>query len=301
MADAKKSTPTDKPDIAIIGPGAVGSVVGILARRAGYRVAAVAGGAKPDARENLARTLGASAMTPAEAARAARLVLLTVRDDAIASLCEDLARAGALAHKPTVAHCCGAAGSEILTPAGELGCQVGSMHPMQTFPSIDAAVATLPGTYFSIEGTGPACDTLEHLARDIGGKTLRINAADKPLYHAAAVMGANYLTTMLDAALEMFVQAGLERGIARRAIAPLARAAVENTLSKDAPQALTGPLARGDLETIAAHLAAMRRAGTSEPTQKLYRQAALRTIPLARAKGSADKPTIEALTKLLSE
>jgi len=205
----------EKSTISIIGPGVVGKALARLASQVGYRIAAVAGGSQARSALALARAVGASAMEPAEAAAAGELVLLTVRDEAIGPLCGQLARAGALAHKPIVAHCCGAMGSEVLAPARQLGCAVGSMHPMQTFPDADAAIATLPGAYFFIEGTGLAATALEQLARDIGCQTGRINSADKPLYHAAAVMGANYLTTMLDAAFELFTQAGLGRDQAR--------------------------------------------------------------------------------------
>jgi len=289
----------EKSTISIIGPGVVGKALARLASQVGYRIAAVAGGSQARSALALARAVGASAMEPAEAAAAGELVLLTVRDEAIGPLCGQLARAGALAHKPIVAHCCGAMGSEVLAPARQLGCAVGSMHPMQTFPDADAAIATLPGAYFFIEGTGLAATALEQLARDIGCQTGRINSADKPLYHAAAVMGANYLTTMLDAAFELFTQAGLGRDQARQAIAPLATAAVENTLNKDAPAALTGPIARGDLETLAKHLEAMQRAGTSEETKKLYRQAGVRTVQIAKTKGTLSQANAQALIKLL--
>lgn len=292
----------NKPDISIIGPGVVGSALARLACKAGYRIAAVAGGSHPARSRELAKAVGGIyAEDLAEAAAAGQLVLLSVRDEAIVSVCEQLADSGGLSHKPIVAHCCGAMGSDALLAAQKVGCAVGSMHPLQTFPDIESALARLGGTYCFIEGDPKATDALESLAGALGGNPVHIDQAVKPLYHAAAVMGANYITTMLDVAFELLERTGLSRSLARKAIGPLVRATVENTLAKGSSAALTGPISRGDVETVHSHLAAMEKTGVATNTKNIYRQMGLHTIDIALAKGTIDDASAKALLKLLQK
>ncbi len=289
-----------KPDISIIGPGVVGTALGRLACSAGYRVAAVGGGSQPARAQALAEAVGgAKVSSPPEAASAGQLVLLTVKDAAIQPVCEQLARAGGLGHHPVVAHCSGALNCEVLSAARQMGCSVGSMHPLQTFPNVEAAISALPGAYFFIEGDRSAVVVLEQLTRCIGAHPVRIDPSVKPLYHAAAVMSANYITTLLDAAMQLYQTIGVDRTEARKAVAPLVRATVENVLKKGTGEALTGPISRGDVETVRRHLEAMGQ--VDEATRDLYRILGRRTVEIARRKGSIDSRTQKALLRLLSE
>ena len=272
----------DSGNISIIGRGKVGMAIGELAGRAGLHVAAVADRA------------GAQ-----QAAGAAGLVLLTVPDDAIERLCADLAAADAFAEGSVVAHCSGALSSEILAPAREAcGCHVGSMHPMQTFPTAEAAVAKLPGAYCFCEGDQQAVAALEQLARAIGGRPIRMDPAGKALYHAAAVMACNYVTALLDAAVALFGRAGIDAQDAIAAIAPLVRATVENVAAMGPAKALTGPIARGDQGVVARHLEAMGRC--DEELLELYKAAGRWTVELALRKGTIDDAKADALRELLA-
>jgi predicted short-subunit dehydrogenase-like oxidoreductase (DUF2520 family) len=275
-----------KPTISIIGPGVVGSTLGRTLRRVGYTIAAVAGGSDETRTAELARAIDASDASTAQAAAAGELVLLSVPDAAIQRVCDQLAAAGALGHRPMLAHCSGALDTSVLQSARDAGCAVGSMHPLQTFPSVEAAIARLPGTWWFIEGDEAALPAMDAIATHTGGRAVRIDPAGKAIYHAAAVMSANYLTTVLDAALEMYERVGLDRDIARKAIAPIVRATVENVLQHDTADALSGPIARGDVETVDAHLTAL---DTLEGDfAALYRRIGLRTVRIARRRGSID-------------
>lgn len=284
-------------DITIIGPGKVGTAIGVLAVRAGLRVAAVAG------RKNAgvaAAAIGPAvrACTPPEAAAAGKLVLLTVPDDAIEKVCAELAAVGAFAEGSIVAHCSGALSSEILAPArGRCAWGVGSMHPMQTFPTVEAAVAKLPGAYCFCEGDEQAVATLEQLARAIGAKPVRMDPAGKVLYHAAAVMACNYVTALLDAAVTVYGKAGIKSESAMAAIAPLVRATVENVAAMGPAEALTGPIARGDQAVVRRHLEALGRCDNE--LTALYKTLGKRAVELALRKGTIDDAKADALRKLL--
>jgi len=287
------------PDIAIIGAGKVGTAIGVLAHRAKLRVVAVAGRRRESA-QAAAEAIGPDVRvcTPKEAAAAGGLVLLTVHDEAIEGLCDELARCGAFAAGSVVAHCSGVLGSEILASARrDCGCAVGSMHPLQTFPTAEAAVEKFTGVYCFCEGDARAVAALEQLASAIGGIPVRMDRADKPLYHAAAVMGCNYLAALIDAALGLAEKAGIDRKTALAAMEPLLRATIDNIMATGPAEALTGPIARGEIETVRRHLEAIGRC--RDELGRFYRAAGEWTVDLARSKGTIDETTAKALKELL--
>ena len=278
----------------------MGTAVGALAARAGYRVTAVAGRDRLRT-ERAASRIGAEVpvLSPREAAGRAELVLLAVPDDAIEAACRELVAARAFARGSLVAHCSGALSSESLDPARrELGCHVASFHPLQSFPTIEAALASLPGSYCFDEGDEAALEALEELGAAIGARCVRIETQHKILYHAAAVMACNYLTGLLDAALTLAAAAQIERQTAWRALEPLIRATVENISKLGAEGALTGPIARGDLGTVSAHLTALDE--RAPELSGLYRALGSWTVDLALRKGSIDETAARALLEALA-
>jgi len=290
----------EQPDIAIIGPGKVGQTLGVLAARAGWRVAAVAGRARRRALA-AAEAIGPDvrACTPLQAARAAGLVLLTVPDAAIRPLCEQLAARKAFRRGTVVAHCSGALSSDELAAARDrCGCSAGSMHPLQTFPTVEAAEARLPGATCFLEGDAPAVEALSALAGAVGCQAVRMQTGEKALYHAAAVLACNYVTALLDAASAAAEAAGVGRGAYLAAAEPMVRATVDNLFALGPAAALTGPVARGDAETVARHLAALMPLPPA--LEALYRAAGRWTVDLARKKGTIDDTTADALRKLLN-
>ncbi|MGC9454752.1 MAG: Rossmann-like and DUF2520 domain-containing protein [Phycisphaerae bacterium] len=282
-------------DIAIVGPGKVGTALGVLALRAGWSVGGVAGGG-PGRAAAAAGTIGSTRDgSPVDVASSARLVLLTVPDDAIRRVCDDLSSAGAFDDGVVVAHCSGALGSEELSSAQACGASVGSMHPLQTFPSVQAAVEKLPGAFFFMEGDETAIKTLESLASAIGGRCVRIASQAKGLYHAAAVLACNYLTALLDAALSTDERAGIDRAQASEALEPLMRATLENACKMGTEQALTGPIVRGDVETVRRHLGGL--AGCEQ--EEVYRTLGVYTVGLAERSGRLPAGEAEQMRRLL--
>ena len=287
-----------KPSIAIIGPGKVGTALGILAARAGYTIAGI--GAR-----NLEKAQAAAAAVgrgvrigrPEQIAPAGGLVLLTVSDDAIEPVCKQLAQAKAFARGAVVAHCCGAISSDVLSAARDrCGAAVGSMHPLQTFPSVEAGLEKFAGTYCFCEGDAPAVEMLETFSADLGGKPVRIGSSGKLLYHASAVMACNYLTGLLDAALATAGYAGIPAGEATAALQPLIRATLENIFTVGTAKALTGPIARGDEKLVARQYhdvtAADGRLG------EVYRAMGAWTIDVALRKGTIDEAKAERLRRV---
>ncbi len=287
------------PSIAILGPGKVGTAIGVLAVRAGLSVVAV-GGRDKAAAARAATAIGgeACAATLGEAAGAGGLVLLCVSDDAIEAVCNELALAGAFKQGAIVAHCSGALGSDILRAAGEsCGCAVASFHPLQTFPTVGAAIERFAGVYCFCEGDSRATAVLADLAEAIGAKAIMLPSEGKALYHAAAVTACNYVATLMDAAVEMCERAGIARADAHAALGILLTATADNAAAMDPADALTGPIARGDAGTVQRNLAAL--AGCPADLQALYRAAGERTVTLALRKGTIDDNTAETLRNIL--
>lgn len=289
-----------KTDIAIIGAGKVGTALGILAAEAGYHVTAVACKTLKHAEVAAARiSPDTKALSAADAAGMGRLVLLTVPDGAIAGLCEELAAAGAMAKGTIVAHCCGAFGSDILVSARKGGCAIGAMHPLQTFPTVEAAVERLPGAWCFVDGDDEAVSVLTQLAADIGGRPQRIDPSGKALYHASAAMASNHLAALMDAATALAGGAGIEPQVALAALGPLVRATLENVLAMGPEQALTGPVARGDAATVDRHVKAMKASKLPVELRAFYKAAATWTIELALRKGTIDQADAQELKRAL--
>lgn len=211
----------------------------------------------------------------------ARHILIAVPDDAIPVVAAKLAADGLTGS--VVLHTSGAAGPEALNVLRQSGNAVGVFHPLQTVPSAERGIETLPGSTYAFAGDARAVDWARTLVARLGGKPLEIDPRRWAHYHAAAVMACNYQVTLIDAALELM--AGIGRAEALAALAPIVRATTENVLSLGPEKALTGPIARGDVGTIRRHLAAL---GDAEPrTRDLYISAGLRTVAIAERAGLA--------------
>jgi predicted short-subunit dehydrogenase-like oxidoreductase (DUF2520 family) len=246
--------------VAVVGGGRVGIAVAVLLSRAGHRIVGVSGRAETGARA--ATWLAGVPVLPAtRVAGLGEIVLLSVPDDALASVVTELADAGAVPRGSWVAHLSGAVGLDVLEPLRSLGARRLAVHPLQTFPDVEGAIATLPGCHFAVtaddeEGFGMG----ERLATDIGALPFRLPDDRRPLYHAAAVFASNYLVATSGVAERLFAEAGVPDPLA--AMRPLQEATLENIARLGPGAALTGPAARGDAWTIERNLGAL---ATSAP------------------------------------
>jgi predicted short-subunit dehydrogenase-like oxidoreductase (DUF2520 family) len=168
--------------------------------------------------------------------------------------------------------------SEILAPLRARGWSTGSLHPLI---SVTDPHTPLDGAFWCVEGEPRAARLAKAIVRDLGGTSFSINAAEKPLYHAAAVMTAGHVTALFDVALEMLVACGLTRKTARQILQPLLASTVHNLETKEPAQALTGSFARGDVETIKRHLAALREHKLNDALE-LYCRLGQRSIKLSK-------------------
>ena len=277
----RRSSPR-RPTVAIVGPGAVGRTLGRSLRLAGFPV--IVSGRRPASARAGARWIGAPRVPdPAEAARQADWVLLTVPDDAIAPAARALADAGAFHPGQVVLHTSGLHGSGVLDPARRAGAAAASLHPLHSFARPKRARLALQGCACAIEGDRPAVAVARRLARMLGGRPLPVDRARKGLYHAGAVLASNYLVALFGAGIRLLRSAGIGRREAERSLLGLVEGTVANLRRVGYPRALTGPVARGDVGTVRAHLRALRR--LVPDLLPAYRAAGGLAVRTAREKG----------------
>ncbi len=259
-----------------MGAGRVGRTLGRLARRAGFPIGPVSCRTRARAEEACA-FIGAG--EPVDEPRGADLTLLCVPDAEIAGAAARLrAPAGAV-----VAHTCAARGADLLRPWRPAG----ALHPLRSFADPELAAERFAGTACAVDGDPEAVTVLDAFVRAVGGMPLRVRTDRKALYHAGAVFASNYVVAALEAALRLLADAGVPREQGLRALLPLAEGTLENVKAAGIPAALTGPIERGDVETVKAHAESLeaRMPGLSA----LYGALGRLTIEVAAAKGSLDR------------
>lgn len=265
------------PTLNIIGAGHVGRALGRLFAAGGiFAIGDVMARSAQRAQEAVAFIGAGRPVHDAGALRAAQAWMLAVPDDQIAPVCAQLDALGLLAGA-VVFHCSGAKTS------GELparGASVASVHPVRSFADPATVAASFAGTFCGIEGDERALALLAPAFEAAGARLVPIDAHAKTVYHAASVFASNYLVTVLDAALRAYQAAGIAPEVARELARPLASETLANVLRMGPEQALSGPIARGDMATVARQQQAV--SGWDAPTGELYRALAEATVALAR-------------------
>ena len=287
---------TEDVAIGFVGAGVLGSGLALALSAAGWRVTAIASRTYSSAERAASLIDGCTALATAQqVADACDLVFITTPDSVIAEVSRDVD----WGQGQGVAHCCGAASIELLDAAANAGAAVGAMHPFQTFAAIggpDQAAERLQGVTFAVSATGWLEEFLPSLAESLGGRSIEIPEGMRPLYHASAVLSCGYLSTLLDAAVGLWVSMGFTEEDGVRAAVPLARATIEAIERQGPADAVTGPVVRGDADTVAAHLDLLSRHAAH--LLPLYRQLTESSLPLAMAKG-IEEPQLEQLRRTI--
>ena len=286
--------------IGVIGGGKVGrclasylkeSLVGITAN-------------SPEHSRQLAENFATEPCTNAELVQRADVLLLTVPDRLIGVVAEQLVRecgdfvaTQADGGKHTLKgkiflHCSGSMGLEALAPLQQEGAHVGSLHPLQSFAG---GATELAGVYMAMDGDEAACAAAQQIATTVGGHPFQVPAAERAAYHAAACICSNYAV-----AVEALAQRLMSRWLgneeaAWQALLPLFKGTAANLQSTTSPRTvLTGPIARGDVNTVEKHLAVL-----PPDLVDVYCSLGLATTKLALANGTIDKVAADKLQQLL--
>jgi len=286
-----------EPLLHVIGAGRAGVGVARLLAKASLPIGFVVARA-PAAAYLAAKRIGAGtpSIDPAETLTDGSITLLAVPDRAIATVAATLA-AGPPRKEAVALHVSGALPGSVLEPLRRRGVAIGSMHPLASFADRDRPPESLEGITFDLDGDPAARAAARDLVRTLRARAIELEEGGKPLFHAAASLASNALVALFDVAQQIAEKGGAPAMGGRIALAELARTTLENVAHLGAPHALTGPIERGESETIAAHLAALK--AKAPELLAGYRTFARATVASAVRKGSLDEAQAQALTRLL--
>ncbi|GAA2430807.1 Rossmann-like and DUF2520 domain-containing protein [Streptomyces macrosporus] len=299
MNEHPSGAAVDRParlSVGVVGAGRVGPALAAALKLAGHRPVAASGVSDASRRRAEALLPGVPLMEPAEVLARADLVLLTVPDDVLPGLVAGLAATGSVRPGQLMAHASGRYGTAVLAPATRAGALPLALHPVMTFTGTPVDVERLAGCSFGVTAPEELRLAAEALVIEMGGEPEWIAEEARPLYHAALAIGANHLVTLVAQAMELLRAAGV--AAPDRMLGPLLGAALDNAL-RSGDAALTGPVARGDAGTVAAHVAELRRHAPQAVAG--YLAMARTTADRALANGLLKPELAEDLLEVLSD
>lgn len=300
MPRSGASALTDRPArlaVGVVSAGRVGAVLGAALSGAGHIVVGASAVSRASLRRAATLLPDAAVLPPDDVVRRADLVLLAVPDDVLPGMVSGLAATGAFRAGQIVVHTCGARGVEVLEPATAAGVLPLALHPAMTFTGRSEDLARLRAACVGVtvaDRTGWSVG--EALVLEMGAEPVRVPPEGRPLYHAALAHGANHLATLVRDAVDALEQAGVAP--AERVLGPLLEAALDNTL-RHGDRALTGPVARGDVDTVRLHLRVL--AETAPELLGSYRVQAGRTARRAEAAGLLTPAAAAGILETLEE
>lgn len=283
-----------QPGITIIGLGQVGTALMRALIEKGYHIKSVFN--RTQLSPSLHKELGDAEFhlgLPKREDSVGEIVFLTVSDDALKDVALGLATNLKSLKEKTVVHCSGTYSSQVLSNLKEKEAWIASFHPMK---AITRTTQTFDGTWFDMDGDKDALAQLEVVAQHLGAKTFRVEPEAKPLLHASAVVASNYLVVLADMVSKMAKQAGIDEETAIKAITPLMDNTLENIRQMGVKDALTGPIARGDVNTIAKHLKTL---DSMPEILSLYKILGKEAVQIAEQKAGKTESLV-AIKKLLS-
>jgi predicted short-subunit dehydrogenase-like oxidoreductase (DUF2520 family) len=267
-----------KPRVAIVGAGNLGTVLALALRRAGYTIEAVIArsrGASLNRARRLARQVGGRASDDLSAVQA-QLVWFCVPDGEIARAARSAAAQGDWKGRVAV-HSSGALSSDELAVLRSRGAAVASVHPMMTF--VRGSQPALAGVPFALEGDAAALRVARRIVREVGGRACSILKKDKAAYHAWGTFASPLFTALLATTEQVAVLAGVNRNAAKRRMIPILLQTLANYAAFDAAGAFSGPIVRGDVDTVKRHLRVLRGTPAALDVYRALARSALRYLP----------------------
>jgi predicted short-subunit dehydrogenase-like oxidoreductase (DUF2520 family) len=282
--------------VGVVGAGRVGAVLAAALREAGHEIPAVAG--ESDASRTRIETLlpGISVDKPTAVARSCDVLLLTVPDDALDNVVRMLVASGAIRSGQLVVHTSGRHGVDVLQPAVDIGARGIAMHPAMTFTGTDLDLTRLPGCMYGVTCPDTERVAAGSLVAELAGHVVWLQEDSRVLYHTALAHGANHLVTLVTEAMQLLREAGSDDPAAT--LRPLLNAALDNVLAYG-DAALTGPIVRGDVETVRTHVVTL--AQVSPDTLRSYAVMARATADHAVADGRLEPRRAAVLAALLDD
>lgn len=289
-------------NVTIIGAGKVGSVLGKLLVEHGDAVTCVVSRSYESARR-AGRYLDCSNVSTSvdSIPHDTDLIFISTPHKAVGSVARQLARLDHLNfRRVAVCHASGMLTARVLDPVRRRGATVFSFHPLQTFPRDFRPrdiVKSVRGIYYGVDGSPKGLRLADRLARALGGKTIHIPPNLRPFYHAACVVASNHLTAMMSILEQMFQRLRVKNMSFYPAFKPIIMATLKNIEGTSPAHALSGPVARGGVDTVAEHCTSVRR--SAPELLPYFVRLTFETVRLASRKGSIDKAQARALIDVI--
>jgi len=286
-------------DIAIIGAGRLGTCLGRSLSKVGYRITSLTAKTLQEAQESKGIIgQGNPGTDNLYAAGNGDIIILTVPDDLIKKTAEEIADPALPWINKKVFHCSGLHSSNILNSLEKLCAATASFHPVQTFPHKKAKSDIFKNIYFSLEGNQQALKTAEEMINKIGGRVFFIQAEDKPIYHSACSVASNSLVILLGTAIDLLKHTGLSEKKSYDILFPLVKKTLQNVKELSVPGALTGPVKRGDKDTIERHLESLKKL---PEIKSLYLELTSRALDLVEKETGPSSQKLKDLKDFLEE
>jgi len=283
--------------IAFIGAGKVGTAFGMYLKNNGFDVQGYLS-RRVESSKRAAEFTNSKYFTDIKELSQFDILFITTNDDEISKVSKRLVEESVLKPNQILIHMSGASSSELLEDAKKCGCFTFSLHPLQAFADIEKAVRDLSNTVFSIEGDAEKISVIEDILKKLGNKYFKINKDQKSIYHAVACVVSNYLVTLMEYGLNLFTTIGIDKDEGYKALLPLIEGTINNIYKLGTEEALTGPIARGDAQTIRSHIKSINN--ICPENLELYKEMGLKTIELAQKNKLKDIHRIEELKKILN-
>lgn len=286
------------PGITIIGLGALGSTLTKALAANGVQIKSVFSRTPQRVQEiSRAYDIDIASSFPDEATQLGDLVFLTVTDAAIAETADKLAVLDGDLRDKIFVHCSGNESAVLLDKLKEKGARTASMHPLQTF-NVYSDPTDFNNIYFSLQGEAAAFSTLGEIAKLLGANTFIVNEQQKSHLHVAAVMASNYLITLLEASTETGSLSGLDEEQLRKVLAPLIQTTFMNLKSTSFEEAISGPIVRGDVETVNKHLKLLN---DQKELRTFYAALGLKTVDKAEETDKLKQDSAEKFRQLFNK
>ncbi len=283
--------------VGFIGAGIMGRTMGMLLSHSGWEVVGYFSRSETSACRVAKEVGGKFFSDMGKLAANSDVLFITTPDDAIEHIAITLGQLECLNKGQVLVHMSGSHTSDILRPALTGGADGLCMHPFQSCASVEEAMINLPRSLFSLEGDTEALRVGKAMVARIGADYFILDTQDKVLYHGAACIASNYLVALFAGAQELLELSGVDPAFQAPALISLMEGTLSNLKSLTPVDALTGPIARGDVGTVSRHLRALEEKAPG--LVDMYRTMGRQALRLAREKGTLDDDTLVALEILL--
>jgi len=287
-----------KKRIVFIGAGKVAWHLSYALNKKGYVISGISSRNRLSAKR-LASEFRANWTTkPEKIVKDADILFITTPDAEIKSVVKKLCSKGAIKKKQLVIHTSGLLEAKVLDCVKKLGALSLSIHPCFSFADRSYKVDEVKGVFFALEGTKETVKMGKTIVHKLGGKPFVIEKGKKPLYHLALVFASNFFVGIEDMAIELLLECGIGKKDAIELIKPLIDVTEKNIWKNGALKALTGPVKRGDMETLKKHLILLVKQKRS--FDKIYKEVSKHLLRMIEKNGEVEKHKIEAMKKILS-